>query len=670
MKRTGTLLILSALVFPGAGICENVAIDFSLQPRDIESVCASAIGRSDNRLEALERRPPERLSFGVFLPELDGIVSDLRTESAAATFLKYVSTDKAVRDASRACEKKIEMHKVDIFSRRALYKQIKKIEAQASENGPEAARLLSQTVKDYERNGHALGAIGSARVRLFRTMLIELKDEFGRNLSNEDVAVFLSPQDLQGLPNSYVDHLEKARFGTRKVTLDQKDYFPFMRDAAKESARRRLDILMKNRANPENVVLLEEILSLRRRMAQLLGYKSYAHLILEDRIAGDPKTVSKFLRDLRRRITRKGKAELAEMTALKREDIPEAEDFFSWDFFYYDKRLRTARRGLDDEKIQEHFPLDRVVDKMLEVSGAFLGISFKEITPAAAWHPDVRQFEITEGGKLLGRFYTDLRLRDGKYKHAAAFMLVEGYETAPGDYRVPVAALVTNFDRPKGDKPSLLRHGEVETLFHEFGHILHQTLSRAKYARFGATRVSRDFRETPSQLLELWVWDKDVLKKISSHYQTGAPLPDADIDRLIASKNLNSGLRYLRQIFYGTIDQLYHSGPPNGTTESYRKLYDEIGLIRLAPETYPQAGFGYLMGYASGYYGYLWSEIYSADIASLFAKSGLLSPQLGYKYRKEILEPGAYGDPASMLKAFLGREPSQDAFLKSIGAGR
>jgi thimet oligopeptidase len=313
-----------------------------------------------------------------------------------------------------------------------------------------------------------------------------------------------------------------------------------------------------------------------------------------------------------------------------------------------------------------------VVDRMLEAYQKLLSVRFREIPDGASWHPDVRLFEITDsaGGAPIAYFYMDLFPRAGKYSHAAAFGLITGRRLPDGTYRKPVSAIVANFDRPAAGRPSLLSHDEVETIFHEFGHVMHQTLTKARYGRFSGSNVARDFVEAPSQMLENFVWDPAVLPSLSGHYKDRSKkLPKDLMEKMIAARNADVALVNLRQLLFGIVDMSYHSSrPPSDTTALYARVMKDVSLLPMTPGTHPEASFGHLMGgYDAGYYGYLWSKVYAQDMFSVFKAAGVMSPIVGRRYRQEILEPGSSRDEMESLKAFLGREPGEDAFLESIG---
>jgi thimet oligopeptidase len=295
-----------------------------------------------------------------------------------------------------------------------------------------------------------------------------------------------------------------------------------------------------------------------------------------------------------------------------------------------------------------------------------VGVRFIRIDEALAWHPDVRLYAIEDAtsGEHISHAYMDLHPRPDKYGHAAAFTLRPGRETLDGGYQAPVSAIVANFTKPTASTPSLLRHSEVRTLFHEFGHILHQTLTRARFTSFSGTSVERDFVEAPSQMLEHWVWDADVLGCFARHHESGAPLPPELLQKLIESKNVGSGLFWLRQVYFARLDLAYHGPGADKDTNAIAEDLHTITGFEFPSNTQFQAGFGHLFGYDAGYYGYLWSKVFGDDMFTRFEVDGLAA---GADYRRLILEPGGTSGADELVRSFLGREPRNEAFLRDIG---
>ncbi|MBI4346878.1 MAG: Zn-dependent oligopeptidase [Elusimicrobia bacterium] len=645
-------------------------LDFTLSSSAIARRCAEAKAEASSKLDLLaQSRTP---TFDATLREFSNVLADFSDAISAPTFLGEVSVDAAVRDASRACDTDVSRFLVDVYGREDLYRALKAFAGSGHALAGEEARLLEKTLLDFKRNGLELPKDKREEIQALRKRIVELETEFRKALGEEKTLVSFTREQLAGVPADMIARL--ARDGERTlVSLDYPDYFPFMENASDPAARRELERKFSNRGGEANVRRLAEALKLRREAARLLGYPSHAHFVLEERMAKTPEAARAFLAGLLPKLERKGRDELAELARLKEAEEGRGADraIRAWDWRYYDvKRLRT-RYQVDDQAIKEYFPLETVTAGMLEVYQTLLGLVFREVVPADAWHPDVRLFKVTDkaDGSLVGHFYMDLFPREGKYKHAAAFTLVAGRSRPDGSYQPPIAAMVANFEKPTAEKPSLLRHREVETFFHEFGHIMHQVLTRAKYRRFSGTRVARDFVEAPSQMLENWVWRADIVERLSGHYrEPKRKLPKELLDRMIAAKTVNAGITYLRQAMFASVDLAYHLEPVADTTALWQKVASEISLVPMTPGTHPEAGFGHIMGgYDAGYYGYLWSKVYAQDMFSRFEQSGPLDPQTGGAYRRIILERGGSVDESASLREFLGREPSDAAFLKSIG---
>jgi Zn-dependent oligopeptidase len=342
----------------------------------------------------------------------------------------------------------------------------------------------------------------------------------------------------------------------------------------------------------------------------------------------------------------------------------------SWDSNYYTTQLRKRDYGIDQNEVAKYFPLEQVVDGMFEITGEVFGLEYNRVQDAGAWNPDVYLYEIRNkgGDEPIAHFYADLFPREGKFGHAAAFPLVSGELLPDGTYRKPVAAIVANFTKPTDTAPSLLKHDEALTLFHEFGHILHFCLTTVDVMRFAGFDTEWDFVEAPSQIMEHWMWQPEVLGRFARHHETGEPIPADLVERLVAARDLNVGLFTMRQIFLGKFDLLLHgSTEPVSVDKAYRDAYSLTGFP-FYEDTHFGASFGHLMGgYDAGYYGYLWSKVYGDDMFSVFANEGVLSPEVGRRYRDEVLAMGHSRDAIDHLRAFLGREPSTAAFLADLG---
>lgn len=647
------------------------SLRFDAAPVEIAEDCRTAKARAESALAGIANLPATARTFENTPWALDRVGWELADQTASDTFLKYVSVSSATRFAANECETLLGQFGVETYAREDLYRALKEYDAKRGVLNDEDARLLEKELLDFRRSGLDLPKATRDEVSSIRKKLVDLEAQFGRNLNEvKDYALFTKAQ-LAGLPEDYVSRLLREG-GKYKVTLDYPDYFPFMDNATDPGARRTLEALFNNRGASLNLPLLKEVLALRLKAARLLGYPTHAAFILEQRMAKDPRTVAAFLSRLRGRLQPLAREELVVLASLKRAMEGPSSDgiIHAWDWRFYDNLLKKTKHGLDSQLIREYFPADLVTEQMLGVYQRLLGVKFTPVSGAASWHPDAKLYAVSDPGakEPFAYFYMDLFPREGKYKHAAAFDLIKGRRLPDGTYRKPVSSIVANFDKPTTNRPSLLTHDEVETFFHEFGHIMHQILTRARHGRFSGSSTARDFVEAPSQMLENWVWDPTVLQSLSGHYKDrDKKLPEDLLERMIAAKLANTGLTNLRQLHFGSVDQLYHGIPPADTTKAYARLMKDIFLIPMSEGVHPEASFGHLMGYDAGYYGYMWSKVFAEDMFSRFKTEGVLNPAAGRRYRAEILERGSAREESDSLRAFLGREPNEEAFLESIG---
>ena len=646
-------------------------LHFNYRAQDLAPAEAEARVKLEKDLAALIAIPQAERTFENTIMGYERAFDNYGNALGMSGFLSYVSTDKKFRDAANDLQMQISQYMVDVATRRDVYKAIREYTDTNPRLDPVQAKLVKEMLIGFKNSGMDLNDADLEKFKALNKEKAEYIIKFDKNIQEYKDPLAVTQEQLQGLGEDYIQKLSKTDDGKYLVTLDYPDYVPFMQNADDEQARKELEFKFNRRGGQENVELLEKTLTLRREIAHLLGYKNHAELRLEDRMAKNPKTVMAFLKDLQKKLKPLGKKEDKEMIAYKNSKTGKnSRTLYSWESGYWSNKFRKENLELDSEKIKEYFPSQVVIDGMLDLFGGVFGITFEPVD-IPVWHPDVKAFKIKDkaSGELVAYFYMDLYPREGKYKHAACFGLVEGEEKQDGTYQIPFVAIVANLNKPSGDTPSLLKHSEVETLFHEFGHVLHNALTKAKYSAFSGTSVSWDFVEAPSQMLERWAWDPQVLKKISKHYKTGEALPDDLIKRMIAAKNFGAGGMYLRQDFFAQYDMTLHTADTTpDTTKLYFELTKKIRGLPLTKGTIPQASFGHIMGgYDAGYYGYLWSEVIAEDFFGEFKKNGIFNPETGLKFRREILEKGGTLDEEKMVENFLGRPADNKPFLKSIG---
>ena len=621
-------------------------------------------------------------TYAATLQPLDAARGVIADAIGTAGFMGYVHPDADVRAAGHAASERLESWIVDVPFDPDVAAAVTAFAAtdEAAALTGEHARLLTFTQRDIRLAGHELDDDARAEVRAATARLIEIGVRFNQNIAEVDDELIVTEDELDGLPDDYRQDLGRTDDGRYRVTMAYPDVIPYMENATRRDRREELSRLFNTRAVDSNRVLLAEAVRLRERVAELFGEPSWAHHTMGEKMVNDPKEVDAFYAELVPQLTRKVHTEIERMAALLATDSGDGDGdgLQLWDWRFYDTQLRRTEYGVDMHEVASYFPLGQVLDGLLAITSEAFGLRYERLDDQRLWHEDVRSFAIIDvaSGERIAVTHMDLHPREGKFSHAAAFDLVPGRRQPDGSYRTPVACIVANVTKPAGDRPSLLTHDEVLTLFHEFGHILHQTLTRAETARFSGTNTEADFVEAPSQIMEHWCWRPEVLARFARHHRTGEAIPDQLVHQLVAARDLNVGVDKLRQIQFGVLDIGLH-GPrrDDEVTDDGERDLDAILQRAEAVSGFPHqsgtffpASFGHLLGgYDAGYYGYLWSEVFGDDMFSRFAAEGVTSPKVGGEYRREILEKGGSVDANEMLERFLGRPPNNAAFLAKLG---
>lgn len=649
-----------------------------------------AVTKANKAIEKIVAIPSKDRTFNNTVGAIDDMAANFEQDTSMLIFLSYVHPEASVRDASQAAEQKAGDFLVDLGKREDLYNAVKDFVAthpqEVSKLTGEQKRFLDFTLRDYKRAGMELPPKERARLTEVQKEITKLGIEFGKNIAEDQTFVLLTAAELKGAPESTLKGLP-VNNGVYVVDLSAPTYTALMENCPDESARQKLWMAHKRRAGKKNIEILEKAIKLFAEQAQILGYAHCADFQTETRMAKNYANVQKFYETLRPLVRQKAAADMAEFTAFKRQLTKDAKaELMPWDYFFIKNELTKSKYAVDGEKVREYFPMDKVIDGLFGVTQSLYGLEYRDVTKTKGgtasrplWHEDVKLYEVYDKapgptqGQLIGEFYLDLYPRDNKYSHFAQWSLVNHRVDSDGKVTKPLAALVCNFTKPEGDKPSLLGHEEVETFFHEFGHCLHTIVSTAQMNRFSGTNTELDFVEAPSQMFENWVWDADVLNTFAKHYKTGEPFPKELLAGMIAAKNLGSGLDAENQFYYGLLDLGYQTTKDGkvDTTAVAIALYPEITTYTFKPNaTFFQASFGHLMGYTAGYYSYMWSKVFAADMAQRFKELGMLNPEAGMYYRNKIISQGGTRDASELLKDYLGREPKLDSFLIELGMSK
>ncbi len=660
-------LVLFSSALAHAHADESPLVRYEYAPGEITKLCDEAIEKMKGAIESIKQKSPiESKKIENSLMAFEDASAVMSDEVSPLIFMSNVSKDLKLRDEASACEEKIGQLYPTILGDKKLYQALKKAETKT----PVEKRLASETYRGFEKNGMNLNDSKLERLKAIKQQLASLEAKFSLNLNNDTSTVSFTKDELDGATDSFLTRLPKTADGHYTVTTKSTDYIQVMENAKRSDTRKRMMFAELNRAATENTKLLEEAVDLRAKAAKLLGFPTWADAQMNGRMAKSSAKVMSFLNGLKAKLISRKNQDLAKLLAYKKKLDPKAGPIVAEDVAYLSAQLKKDAYTLDPDVVAEYFPAEKTMDGLFDVYSTLFGVKFVEVKGAKVWADGVHLYEIrdTATGELRAYFYKDTIPREGKYGHAAAFSLIEGRMLGT-KYSKPVSAIVANFTPPANGKPSLLLHEEVETLFHEFGHIMHQTLTKSPYASLAGSSVAQDFVEAPSQMLENWVWNKEILKKISSHYKTGKQLPDDLIAKMIAVKTFNQGFDYCRQLLFGLFDMKIHSAKGKlDVTKLYASMQKELFGYEILAGTHFPASFGHLMGgYDAGYYGYLWSEVYAQDMFSRFEHDGLLNSHTGGEYRKAVLESGNTRPAIDLLREFLGREPNNQAFYKKLG---
>jgi thimet oligopeptidase len=666
--RFSPRIIPDAQRLPVRTLSENDFAWVNWQPKDFGNFPERAISEIKIDYDIIKNIRTKDRTFENTVAALDEAGKNLGQKIHLVKFLAEVSPSTVVRKAAHKMEAEYSKNIVDVVYDEKIYQALKEYAAKKEKLIGDEKILFDDTMRGYRRMGFDLPKAKQKMLKKNLKELSRLSILFRKNLNNYKDHITLAKTETAGLPRRFLKGLRRDSKGRYVVTLEYPDINPFLENSANDLKRKEITDKNSRKGGPENIAILERIVALRRANAELLGYATFAHYAMEERMAKKPETVMNFLKGIEKKIAKGARKDREELIAFKKEFTGNPKAKYEYYDSYYVNQLQKHLYALDNEIVREYFPFEKVKEGVFRIYETLLDVKFEPLPDYRLWHEDAQLFAVKDRRKTIAYFAMDLFPREGKYGHAAAFDLIDGREE-DGKYIAPLAALVCNFPKPAQEIPSLLSHSEVETFFHEFGHIMHAVLTKARFASQAGFHVAWDFVEMPSQMLENWAWDREMLKKISSHHKTGERLPDELLDKMLSARKFRISSHYVRQILLSRYDMALHYQNAKGKLqEIYRRMLKKMtGLALPKTQLFP-AGFGHIVGgYEAGYYSYVWAESYAHDMFTRFEKEGLLNPKTGRDYRAWILEKGGSMNEMDMLKGFLGRRPNNKAFLKYIG---
>ncbi|MBJ7551058.1 oligopeptidase A [Marinomonas ostreistagni] len=657
-----------------------------VEPKNIVADLESLLEKNRTDIAAVVEKNAQPTWASLVTP-LDEIHDRLGQFWSPISHLNSVQNTPEIREAYNASLPMLSDYYTELGQNKALYEAYKALaeSAEAKSLTPAQAEALTQTIRDFELSGVGLEGEPKKRYGEISARLSELGSQFGENVLDSTRAwskLITDEAELAGLPESAIAQAKQMADAKEQegwlFTLDIPSYLPVMNYADSQELRKEMYTAYATRASElssegkfDNAPLIDEILALRHEMAQILGFENYAELSVATKMAESGQQVVDFLSDLAVKSKPSAETDLADLKAFAKEAYG-VEELNSWDVGYYAEKLREKKYSISQEVLRPYFPINKVLSGLFHTAQTLFGVDIREESDFDTYHKDVQLFTISKNGEDIARFFLDPYAREGKRGGAWMDECRVRRRLDDGRLQLPVAYLVCNFTQPIGDKPALLTHDEVTTLFHEFGHGLHHMLTQVEVSSVsGINGVAWDAVELPSQFMENWCWEPEALAHIAGHFETNEPLPQDLLDKMLAAKNFQSGMQMVRQLEFSLFDFRLHREYKDGI-----KAQDVLDEVRSqVAVTVPPAfnrfqnSFSHIFagGYAAGYYSYKWAEVLSADAFSKFEEDGIFNTETGAHFRDTILANGGSRPAAELFEAFRGREPSVDALLRHSG---
>lgn len=662
----------------------NTAPFSKIKTEDFLPAFKVAIEKAKSEINAIVNNS-EVASFENTIEALDYSGEELDRISSIFFNLNSAETDDAIQKTAQEVSPLLSEFSNDIMLNEELFKRVKAVYDQKPELEltTEQETLLDKKYKSFSRNGANLAEDEKEKLRDIDKELSQLKLKFGEHIlaeTNKFEMLLTDEEDLSGMPDGAKEAAKQLAENKGKdgwlITLDYPSYIPFMTYVDSRQLREKLSKAFGSKGfkgdelDNQNIIL--KIANLRHKRAQLLGYKSHAHFVLEERMAKTPDNVHNFLKELLEKAKSASEKEFQNLEKFAK-DLDGIEQLQKWDSGYYSKKLKKELYSLDDEQLKPYFKLENVINGAFTVAKKLFSLHFEEINTIDKYHEDVLTYKvIDDSGNLVSIFYADFFPRSGK-RNGAWMTSFKPQMIKEGQNHRPHISIVCNFTKPTKSKPSLLTFNEVTTLFHEFGHALHGMLANTTYPSLSGTSVYWDFVELPSQILENWCYEEETLKLFATHYKTGEIIPMELIEKIKTSATFHEGMQTLRQLSFGMLDMAWHANELPETITSVKdfetKAFAGTNLYPEVKENCMSTAFAHIFqgGYSSGYYSYKWAEVLDADAFEYFKEEGIFNKTVANKFKAFVLSQGGTENPMTLYKRFRGQEPKPEALLRRSG---
>ena len=598
-----------------------------------------------------------------------GLLGNAASRSGLA---REVHPDQPMRKAAEQCESDVDRAATELSLDRPTYEALVRLNVSRADAATK--HYVEKTIRDFKRAGVDKDEATRAKIKTLREELVKLGQEFNSNIATDVRMIEVEPSELDGLPDDFKRAHAARSNGKILLTTNNTDYQPFMMYAKSVRAREEFWKAYRLRGHPKNLAVLGRMLEARKELANLLGFETWADYITGDKMIGTRREASEFIQKIATAADDRLTADYKALLARKQRDTPAATSVDAWDSAYLQELVKNDLYKYDSQTVRPYFEYRRVKQGVMDLTSKMFGITFRAVPDAVVWHPDVEAFDVLEGSRLLGRIYLDMFPRDNKYKHYAQFTLING----KANRMLPEGVLVCNFPKP-GAEPglsgvegaALMQHGDVETFFHEFGHLLHHVFGgHTRWAGISGVATEWDFVEAPSQMLEEWVWTPETLQTFARHYQTNEPIPADLVKRMKAADEFGKGIFVRQQMFYAATSLELHTRDPKGldTGTVVAELQNKLTPFKFVDGTHFEESFTHLDGYSAIYYTYMWSLVIAKDMFTVFSKQGLLNPEAARLYRRTVLEPGGSKPAAELVKDFLGRPYTFEAYREWLNA--